>query len=63
MYGLPDEIRVIGQGYAGPIPVPVIIMRGYVLLWVVAAGKNILWSAYLCDRREPGSGALVGRKR
>ncbi|MDO4343556.1 MAG: ABC transporter permease [Eubacteriales bacterium] len=46
VYGLPESFTVIGQGYLGPIPVPVIIMIvcfifGYFLLEHTAFGRYI----------------------
>lgn len=46
VYGLPEEVKVIGQGYVGPIPVPVIIMAvtflfGWWLLEKTYLGRHI----------------------
>lgn len=43
--GLPDSFRVYGQGYVGPIPVPIIIM-----LVVVIIGAYFLHSTYFGSR-------------
>jgi len=43
--GLPDSFRVYGQGYVGPIPVPIIIM-----LVVVIVGAYFLHSTYFGSR-------------
>ncbi len=38
--GIPDWFKQIGQGYVGPIPIPVIIMVGMVVLGVILVKKT-----------------------
>lgn len=46
VYGFPESFKVIGQGYIGPIPIPVIIMLacfafGYFILHFTAFGLSV----------------------
>jgi len=45
-YGLPESYRVIGMGYAGPLPIPVVIMLvaflfGHLLLSKTIFGRRV----------------------
>ncbi len=40
LYGLPEEYLVLGQGYVGPIPVPVIVMICFIVLGAFLLSKT-----------------------
>ena len=50
--GLPESFKWLGQGYIGPIPVPVAIMVLVVLTGGFILEQDLLWALCLCPWRQ-----------
>lgn len=62
IYGLDESIAVLGQGYVGPIPVPVIIMAICVILGVILLNKTYLGRSFYVIGSNIEVGRLSGLK-
>lgn len=55
-FGLPKLIKVLGQGYIGPIPVPVIIMViAYLIAWFILSKTPLGLATYAIGGNEKAS--------
>ena len=60
IYGVPDEYKIIGAGYLGPIPIPVIIMLTFVIVVTVVERRTLLGKFARATGSDPQAAFLCG---
>lgn len=60
IYSVPDEYKVVGAGYAGPIPIPVIIMLAFVVVMTIVERRTLLGKFARATGSNPQAAFLCG---
>jgi len=60
IYSVPDEYKVVGAGYVGPIPIPVIIMLLFVAVMTVVERRTLLGKFARATGSNPQAASLCG---
>ena len=60
IYAVPDEYKVVGAGYAGPIPIPVIIMLAFVVVMTIVERRTLLGKFARATGSNPQAAFLCG---
>lgn len=60
IYGLPDFMRLMGQGYIGPVPVPVVVMVGVFLFTAFLLSRTYLGRYFYAAGSNPEATRLSG---
>lgn len=60
IYAVPDEYKFVGAGYAGPVPIPVIIMLTFVVAVTIVERRTLLGKFTRATGSNPQAAFLCG---